>query len=228
MKNVKLWLIALTLMPVAGVSAQGLGLSARVGVTSGIYNNEFEQAGQPPVEADGESIYGLVGSVTLPIANQWAATAALELAQIQFSDGNLENTDVQLSVAYLVSSRWAVSAGYRIRPQGDGFFNDDVFDENGPFVGASLSGLELGTVVGRVSAAYSLSEISLADGTSGEEAELDYDGISVRLGVSLKSAPQHSLEFRYQRFNGDDVFMGQEFEITEEYLQAYYVYGFTL
>lgn len=203
----------------------------RVGVVVGQYKGEFELLGQSE-GGDFELTYGLSGGVSAAVGN-FIFDLGLELLRQDLPAEEVDRTDLLPSVSYLIGRHGVVFLGYRLAQQGDGPFNDDLLKENGFFVGAGLGGLPAGPLLLSPSAAYNLSEVEVNDDPDDVFDEFDYDGVSLKLGLALQRAPQHSVELRYQRFNGDVDLSAPGLpsataELTETYVQATYFYRFRL
>ncbi|MEQ1439441.1 hypothetical protein AAG565_08760 [Fontimonas sp. SYSU GA230001] len=214
--------------------------SARVGPTVGLYqvdstatvtNLSTGESATGRSDDAWESAFGLQAGFGGGMGN-FFGDIAIEYLDVN-SDAVDKRTDVLLTGGYLIGQHWSAFAGYRRGMQGDSAFNDDNFDESGFFVGAGIGGVEMGPVLFGASAAYNFSKVD--NFVPGEK--FDYQGISLKVSAAPKSMPQHSLQLRYQRFNGDgspnfdldgdgvdDININ--FDLTESYVQLTYAYAF--
>lgn len=246
-----------SLLFVAGsAAAQGSGLlfNGRIGPTVGMYELDVSKArlvdpttglliidpatGQPLFDASQEGDQELAYGAQVGLTAGWgsfSADVAIDYLRLDLPEA-IDRTDLLLTLGYLIGSHGSVFAGYRFGFQGDGFFNDDIFKETGPFIGAGIGGIEVGAVTLSSSLAWNFSQIEdfPVDGQ-----ETDYDGISLKLGGALKSHPQHVVQLRYQMFEGDDSSRLDvnddgvadailELDVEESYLQLFYLYNFAL
>jgi hypothetical protein len=202
------------------VFAMDMGQGARFGAALGRYSGEastrpFDAGGNPfaipcPIpdgppatecSAKGVSAtYGGELGYTLNLADFYA-DVGLNLLRTKSGGDNLWRTDLLFTVGYYITDNWSAFAGFRRGWQGDGVFNDDVFEETGPYVGFGYGGIPLGgwgTL--NMSAAYNFDEVKNFP-IDGED--LDYPGISLKFGMNFRNTP-HSLQLRLQRFSGDD------------------------
>lgn len=242
--NSKTWMMAA--LAGAGVSgavqAQDMSWSLRAGPSIGTYQGEVgiqftgavNEGGA--VEGDRELAYGLHGGATLGMGRLFA-DFAIEGTRLEFGGDSeeLERTDMAFTLGYRVHDHVSVFGGYRMGMQGEGLFNDDGFEEAGPFAGAGVGGIAAGPLLLGASAAYSFGEAEIPD-TFGE---FDYGGISLKFSVSPAQAPQHSVQLRYQNFDGDESLRLDadgdgvndttfNVELEETYFQLFYVYTFML
>lgn len=236
--------------------AAAVKFTGRIGPTVGLYEGEFETRVTSDGVAldeftfddggDAEFAYGLATGLTAGFGD-FFADAGLEYLASEFAGGagsvEFDRVDILLTLGYLVGARGSVFGGFRVSKQGSEVFDDDLQDEEGFFIGAGLGGLDMGSVLISASAAYNFSELKEAgfSTTGSDQPDVDYDGFSVKLAAALKAKPQHSLELRVQRFNGDDSFsavadfdgdgVAEEVrasaEFTETYVQLTYLYRFT-
>lgn len=244
----------LVMSNVALASDPELLFSARVGPSIGLYAQDsafqvrlFDTDGNevgtanPSFNGDDENSYGLQTGLSAAYGD-FFVDLAIEYQMVDASDdANLDRTDLLLSAGSLVGDHLSFFAGYRRGMQGDGAFNDDTFSESGLFVGAGVGGLSLGPVIVGTSVAYNLSE---ASDFPQDGSDFLYKGVSVKLSASLASMPAHSLQLRYQRFNGDGIanilapvdddgngvpegfVQFDRVELTETYIQLSYLYSF--
>ncbi|MEC9361582.1 MAG: hypothetical protein ACPHN2_03470 [Sinimarinibacterium flocculans] len=239
--------VAAGLLAVANTAmAEEMYFSARVGPTLGMYQQDatfvIADADTGDVIVEGQSddswetAYGAQVGASAAYGN-FFGDIGIEFLAVD-SDADLDRTDVLVSLGYLIGQHWSAFVGYRKGMQGDGFFDDDTFNESGFFLGAGIGGVEVGDFVVGSSLAYNFSE---AKDFPFEGEEFDYEGISFKLSGSLKSMPQHSLQFRYQRFTGDssdvqpvdvdgdgvpDGNLRLDVDLTESYMQLTYLYSF--
>lgn len=243
------------LLGVAGTAhAEGMNFVARVGPTLGMYQNDSSFTIVTTATADGgvngsntfssddswELAYGLQAGFNASISN-FFGDVAIEYLAVD-SDADLDRTDVLLTAGYLIGQHWSAFAGYRMGMQGDGAFDDETFKETGFFLGGGVGGIEMGSLLFGSSLAYNLSK---AEDFPFPGDEFDYGGLSLKLSLSPKSMPQHSLQLRYQRFTGDESpntlvavgdangdgtndteFRVRDVELTESYVQLTYSYAF--
>jgi hypothetical protein len=125
---------------------------------------------------------------------------------------------------------WSVFIGVRRGWQGDGIFNDDAFEELGPFFGGGFGGVNIGRGW-TLNAAASLN-LSKVDNFPSDGQDLDYPGLGLRVGVSPPNSP-HALQLRVQSFSGDDKVVfdtGEriEYELKETYVLLSYLYRLAL
>lgn len=236
---------ALGLFAFSGLAqaADDVAFSVRIGPTLGVYQSDASlvvtdiASGQSfAFESDDsfENAYGLQTGVSAAIGN-FFGDVAVEYLAVDV-DGELDRTDMLLTAGYLFGNNWSGYAGYRRGMQGDGPFNDDTFSETGFFVGVGFAGVEMAGVLIGTSLAYNFSE---AEDFPLEGKDFDYGGISLKFNGSLTSLPNHSLQLRYQRFNGDESnqafdsdgdgtndLLINELELTETYIQLTYLYSF--
>lgn len=226
--------------------AEEMYFSGRIGPTLGMYQQDatFSASDADTGELilsgasddSWETAYGIQTGVSAAYGN-FFGDLGVEFLAVD-SDADLDRTDVLVSLGYLIGQHWSAFVGYRKGMQGDGFFDDDTFNESGFFLGAGIGGMELGDFVVGSSLAYNFSE---AQDFPFDGEEFDYGGISFKLSGSLKSMPQHSLQFRYQRFTGDssdvqpvdvdgdgvaDGNLRLDVDLTESYMQLTYLYTF--
>lgn len=226
--------------------AVDLGYSGRAGVMLGGYQGDStvrftETVGGVSTSAsaraagDWEPAYGLPLGFSMAI-NEFFVDLGLELMQVTFDDDDLKRTDILLTGGYFIGDHWTGYVGFRKGMQGDSFFDDETFNEEGFFVGAAVGGIAAGPLMLGSSLAFNFSDVK---DFPIEGENLGYDGFSLKVNGALASAPQHSLELRYQRFTGDDsvTFNGTgcfqagdscriDYELTETYLQLSYIYRF--
>ncbi len=226
--------------PSVGIYTQDSALAIRLFDANG---NEVEpEEPNQSFKGDDENSYGLQTGLSAAYAN-FFVDLAVEYQMVDADSNNLDRTDLLLSAGSLVGDHLQFFAGYRRGMQGDGVFDDETFSESGLFIGAGVSGMSMGPLVLGTSVAYNLSEASdfPQPGTG-----FLYKGVSVKLSASLASLPGHSLQLRYQRFNGDgpanilgpldlnddgtpDGFLQiDRVELTETYIQLTYLYSFDL
>lgn len=222
----------------------GMNWSGRIGPTIGTYKGEVAIRATDGAngavllnenfEGDEEFAYGLQTGLTAGYG-KFFADLGIEWLQVDFRGEELDRTDAVLSIGYRVGAYGSLFTGVRKSTQGDGIFDDETFDEFGPFIGAGLGGMPAGPVLFGASVAYNFSQV---DDFPSEGEELDYEGFSIKLSASPKSAPNHSVQLRFQQFDGDDSVSGDvtgdgvdddvEFELEETYLQLYYLYAFPI
>ncbi len=224
--------------------AMDVAQGARFGAGGGRYSGEastrlFDGSGNPAVfpvpcpdgstssECKGVSVTGTYGGelgYTLSLSDFYA-DVGLNMLRTKSEDQNLWRTDLLFTVGYYLTENWSLFGGFRRGWQGDGIFNDDVFQELGPYLGVGFGGIPLGgwgTL--NVSAAYNFDKVKdfPVDGK-----DLDYPGVSLKLGMNFKNTP-HSLQLRLQRFSGDDslaVGPGRlEYELEENWAVLSYVF----
>lgn len=234
--------------------AEGMTFSARVGPTLGMYQSDssFTLTATPTAAggAEGsetfnsddswENAYGAQLGFSAGMQN-FFGDVAIEYLAVD-SDADLDRTDILLTGGYLIGQHWSAFAGYRKGMQGSGAFDDETFNESGFFVGGGVGGVEMGPLLFGSSLAYNFSQ---AKDFPFDGDEFDYGGLSVKVSVSPKSMPQHSLQLRYQRFTGDErpntliavvdndedgtddtEIRLSDIELTESYVQLTYSYAF--
>ena len=232
-------LLAASLPTFAMDMAQG----ARVGVGGGRYSGEantrpFDGTGTPlsvtcpdgstSTECTAKSVTGTYGGeigYTINIADFYA-DLGLNLLRTASGDEDLWRTDLLFTVGYYLTENWSLFAGVRRGWQGDGVFNDDAFEEIGPYVGVGYGGIPLGgwgTL--NMSAAYNFDKVK---NFPLEDEELDYPGVSLKFGMNFKNTP-HSVQLRLQRFSGDDsVSVGSagrvDYDLEETWAVLSYVF----
>ncbi|WP_370305685.1 hypothetical protein [Sinimarinibacterium flocculans] len=219
--------------------------SFRLGLTEGGYQNDSFFTGNGSEQLIGSSSsddswffsYGVQTGFSMALGD-FFGDVALEYYAPLVDSGSLDRTDVLATLGYLIGANWSVFAGYRQGMQGDGLMDDETFEESGFYVGFGYGGMQMGPIIVGTSLAYNFSDAEIPDATD----EFDYDGISLKVSISPKDAPQHSVQLRYQRFAGDLAFTpiplgidsnedGVEdfldgFDLTESYLQLTYAYSF--
>jgi hypothetical protein len=211
-------------LAVASLPALALDIAqgARVGVGGGRYSGEAntslsDPGGNPiavncaaigsnqvgPNECGLKSVTGTYGGefgYTLNLADFYA-DLGLNMLRTKSGDEDLWRTDLLFTVGYYLSENWSLFAGLRRGWQGDGIFNDDVFEEIGPYVGLGFGGIPIGSwATLNMSAAYNFDKVK---NFPNDDSDLDYPGISLKFGMNFKNTP-HSLQLRLQRFSGDD------------------------
>jgi hypothetical protein len=236
-------LVAASLPTFAMDVAQG----ARFGAGGGRYSGEantraFDGAGNPaPIncavlapgsnqvaanECGSKSITGTYGGevgYTINLADFYA-DVGLNMLRTKSGEEDLWRTDLLFTVGYYLNENWSLFAGFRRGWQGDGIFNDDVFEEIGPYVGLGFGGIPLGgwgTL--NLSAAYNFDEVKNFP-IDGED--LDYPGISLKFGMNFRNTP-HSIQLRLQRFEGDDSISGVgrvDYDLEETWAVLSYVF----
>lgn len=229
----------------ADASAESsMSLVGRIGPTVGTYQGEVKvriadvnnvTLIDETVGGDSELMYGFQGGLTASDGRLFL-DLALDYLRVELADEKVDRTDLTFTGGFKLGSNGSFFAGYRIGAQGDGVFNDDNFEESGPFIGAGLGGLSAGPLYLGASAAFNFSNV---DDFPVPGEDLDYDGISVKFSAALKSMPSHSLQLRIQQFEGDgsvgadtdmdgDADLRTDFELEETYLQLYYIYSFVI
>jgi hypothetical protein len=218
--------------------------SGRVGPTVGSYEGDVklkisdlvnDTQEDFSVNGDQELAYGLQGGLTAGYG-RFFGDLAVEYLRLDFQKNELDRTDVLVSLGSKVGTYGSLYVGYRSGMQGDGLFNDDTFKESGPFIGAGLGGIPAGALILGGSVAYNFSKV---DDFPVDGQKLDYEGVSIKFSAALASMPQHSLQLRFQNFNGDDSIsedldddgnddLKVDFELEESYLQLYYIYSFSM
>jgi hypothetical protein len=127
-------------------------------------------------------------------------------------------TDVLLTGGGKVTDWLTAFGGYRQAWQGDGVLNDDVWTESGLFIGGGVAfPIGTGDLRGGASLAYNLNKI---DPTFPGSTEIDYNGLSGKVRVSLARTP-HAVEMRFQTFKTDDPTL----YLRESYLILAYVFN---
>lgn len=223
----------------AGVSQAAQPVfGVRLGLTEGGYQSKSA------ITVNGDSVvqsndswffsYGVQTGLSVAIAS-FFGDLAVEYYSPQVDNAELDRTDVLATLGYLIDEHWSVFAGYRDGSQGDGPFDDNTFQESGWYLGAGFGGMDMGSLVFGTSLAYNLSNAEIPNAIG----EFDYDGLSLKLSLSPKAAPQHSFQLRYQRFDGDGSKLFEDIDgdgtvdnttvgvdLTESYLQFTYAYAF--
>lgn len=228
------WLIA---------AENGVQFSGRIGPSIGTYEaKDFLRVEDPATGGSlsrrrggkNEFVYGVQTGLSAH-TTRFFADLGLDYTRLKFEGDELDRTDLLFTAGFKPGAGTSLYGGYRISSSGDGLFNDDTFKEYGFFAGAGIGDIAAGALILGASAAYNFSEIEdyLAEGRG-----FDYRGFSIKLGAALRSAPGHSLQLRYQKFEGDDdrvearsvddVPVVVDFELEETYLQLYYLYSFAL
>lgn len=125
---------------------------------------------------------------------------------------DFERTDLKLTtgLAINLSSQLSLSPflGYRTAWQGDGYFDDTFYTENGFFLGLGASA-SVGKQA-RIAGAFAFNKTKL-DSTGGTED--DADGYSVRL--TLRPNQHYGVSLKYQGFETDG-----SVELKEDYYLA--------
>ncbi|MES0872792.1 hypothetical protein [Sinimarinibacterium thermocellulolyticum] len=239
--------VAVAVMLLGGAttaSAETLNFGLRLGLTQGGYQNDSSfvvtelASGQDQqfVVASNDSwfySFGLQTGASVAVSN-FFADLSVEYLDVQIDGGDFDRSDLLLTAGYLIGDHWSAFAGYRRGTQGDGVFDDKTFSESGFFVGAGYAGFELGPFMMGTSLAYNFSK---AEDFPFPGDEFDYGGVSLKLAVNPKAAPQHTIQLRYQRFTGDDSprrelesdgipVRVETVELTESYVQLSYAYAF--
>lgn len=224
---------ALSIWATTAVAADSqLALSGRVGPAIGTYEGDvairLENVDSFSVDGDKEFAYGLHTGISAS-HGQLFADLALEYMRVDYNDNSADRTDVMLSLGHRLGSHASLFAGYRFSTQGDGLFDDEFFKERGPFVGAGLGGVAAGPLLLGASLAFNLSEVQ---DFPDEGRDFDYDGFSLKLSASLIQMPQHTMQVRFQKFEGDDSIATDagrlDFELEESYMQLIYLYSFAI
>lgn len=198
------------------VSAQMAGIG-RVGALGGVYDSEFEAPGVGSSDAT-EPTFGILAGYTVAWES-FFADIGLEYQTITggSDSADFDRTDVLLSVGAFLPNDFNASVGYRFGFQGDGAFDDDFYEETGPFVGVGFPSFTLGSDWGvNTSAAVNFTEIDLGGG-----AKADFLGFSGRAALSRKGSP-HTFGLRVQRFSDDE----DDFDLTETYAHLFYQLSF--
>jgi hypothetical protein len=258
MKKLGIAMLALAAgMASVPVYAMDMGQGARFGAGLGRYSGEatafiFDFEGNPlaiPCPPEGEPVssecrqegvtatFGGELGYTINLADFYA-DIGLNLLRTKSEEQNLWRTDLLFTLGYYLTENWSIFAGVRRGWQGDGVFNDDQFEELGPYVGFGYGGIPLGgwgTL--NMSAAYNFDKV---ENYPIPVEELDYGGISLKFGMNFRNTP-HSLQLRLQRFSGDDTveifdtdsgneipdgtFLGRfDYELEETWAVLSYVY----
>jgi hypothetical protein len=225
-------------------SAESMNFSFRLGLTQGGYQNDSSFTVTELASGQNEQFVfpsndswfyslGWQAGVSVAVSNVFA-DLSVEYLDVQIDGGNFDRSDLLFTTGYLIGDHWSAFVGYRQGSQGDGMFDDDTFKESGFFVGLGYAGMEVGPFMMGTSIAYNFSE---AEDFPFEGDKFDYGGVSLKVALNPKAAPQHTVQFRYQRFTGDDSprreldFEGtavrvDRVELTESYLQIGYSYAF--
>lgn len=210
--------------PVPEKPRSNLGFLGRVYVLTGLYDvkstrdvtNNFD----PEIATRFDSDTGMVGG---------GFTGAISAAGF-VGDLGLEYTDIDrfsvteavLRVSRKLTRNFGVAVGYRVAQQGDGFANDDIYQEAGYLVGvtfgpvaipfASLDRLQL-----TAGLAYNGSQIDLKS-TSGDKPNADGLTASVRL---LDWRSPWSVLLRYRRFEFDTTTRSGAAVVREDLTEQY-------
>lgn len=250
MKTIQSTLLAAGLVLSASATyaaEQKVSWLGRVGPTVGFYAADFTvdftdvasgTTTEQGFDGDQETAYGLQAGLNASYGN-WFGDLAVDYLRFEFEDDKVHRTDLVLTAGYRIGDNFSVFAGFRKSTQGDGVFNDDVFEEDGPLVGAGVGGIAAGALVLGASLAANFSELEFSDAEEfdGLGSDVDYDGLSLKLSAALKSRPNHSLQLRLQRYEGDDsANVGDadggvtriDIELEEKYVQLYYIYSFAV
>ncbi|HKY91292.1 MAG TPA: hypothetical protein VJM11_09645 [Nevskiaceae bacterium] len=236
---------ALAFVLVAGISStafaadSGLTFRGRVGPSVGTYSGAVDvtvrdaDTGTVLLEFSDGSDRRFAGGLQLGMnaaVAGFSADLALDYMRLEFQDEDVDRTDVLLTLGYQFLRHFSIFGGYRRGWQGDEVFNDDIFEESGPFVGVGVGGMELGPLYLYLSAARNYSEVVDFLGEEDFEGDMDYNGVSLKATFVPIQAPRHSVQLRYQKFHGDRTFSGGDLEaevdLTERYLQLFYLYSF--
>ncbi len=214
----------------------------RVGLIGGSYDIDISAratdgvSGAPlaaVAEDDSSGTYGAHTGLYVGVDDLFFDVALELLTGLESLGDDLDRTDVLATVGYFVGQNVSVFAGYRKGFQGDGFFDDEALDESGFYAGIGVRGFSVGDINMFASAAYNFS--SVEGGSLNESTDIDYDGVSLKLGGAHSKWPSHSVQLRYQRFDGDDSVSEDlnldgtpdriDAELTETYLQLLYSYA---
>lgn len=202
----------------SSVAAQMVGVG-RVGALAGVYDFDFEfsAGGLSANESSSELSVGLLTGYTVAWET-FFADLALEYQTVDGDDtADFDRTDILLSVGAFLPADFSASIGYRFGYQGDGAFDDDFYNETGPFVGIGFPSFGVGgdwTV--STSAAVNFTELEFPN-----NATADFFGISGRAAISKPGMP-HSFGLRLQQFSDDE----DGFDLTETYGHLFYQYNF--
>jgi hypothetical protein len=235
--------VAAGLVAVSGLAQAEVWHAARVGPSIGSYQQEFAFAlrdiatGDTLIQGSGdvsELAYGAQLGFTAGI-DSFFYDLGIEYQAVDSDEDDLDRTDILLTLGYLIDETWSGFAGYRRGMQGSGVLDNSTFNEEGWFVGAALRNIQIGAAYLGASLAYNFSE---AQDFPLEGTDFDYGGLSIKVGLTPISRPQHSLQLRYQEFSGDssdavdtdgdgtpDVALDVQ-DLTERYIQLMYLYSF--
>lgn len=214
--------LGLVLLSGAALANQTV-IQARASLSPGLYDFGISVPGLGSASGDGSIIAADTGfSAIFVQANGGAVLSDIELEYMDIDvsgsgGGSFNRTDLKLTTGYQFPSRITPIVGYRFAAQGDGFFNDDNYQETGFFVGVGYSGIKLGDF-GSLggSLAYNATELEFPDGS-----KLDADGGSARVSVSLNEIPL-SIGLRYQTFDISE----STFNFDESYFLLSFTYTF--
>ena len=189
--------------PLPEPEAMGAALAVRGTAGLGLYDGHtITPAGEG---SDGSPVWALGAGSTFTMG-RWFGDLALDYYDISLDmddASKFKRTDITLSGGARILDWLSAFGGLRQGWQGhSGIFKDDVWTETGFFVGGGVAfPVGQGDLRGGASLAYNLSKVSF-DSSSGF-SDLDYNGLSGKLRVSLARTP-HAVELRFQNFKGDD------------------------
>jgi hypothetical protein len=211
--------VAALLMAVPAHAASG-GLSVRGAVYYGTYYFESNSGGTESAKSPGAG-----AGVTFGVGRFFTD---LGLDYFEVKDGNTDGfdyvrTDLALTGGVEIA-RWLTGfAGYRQAWQDTStHFDDDVWSEDGYFLGASIGPFKMGRPLWlSTSLAYNFNTVEFPAGGG----DSPYDGISGRIRVGLTGTP-HAFELRGQRFENEDS-TGTEINFSETYMYLGYVFSWS-
>lgn len=203
----------------------------RISILTGLYDIKSDRrvsnGFDPAVPSEFDSDTGMVGggvSGSFVVGN-YSADAILEYTDID----RFSVTEGIARVGYRLVRTLIASVGYRVAQQGDGFANDDVYEEAGYLVGLGVGPVPVPFIQSQrlfLSGAvtYNGSELDLPSGDTPSA-----DGLTASLRLTVLKSPW-SASVRYRRFSFDNtnrsgVVITEE-DLTEQYLSAALEYRF--
>jgi hypothetical protein len=225
MKRFSSMLLAVSIGAVAApVHAVDFVQSVSAGPLIGYYHQSVTATndgnGQEATDSVNSFVYGgALGYYVL--VGSFYGNLGLELLRGRLGAEILDRTDVLPTLGYYVTNNLSVFAGYRWAYQGPNFFNNDDFDERGPYVGVGYGGIPLAAdwMLG-TSLAYNFDTVKdfFVD-------DYRYHGIGIKLSANKAGSP-HSFQLRAQRFSGEESTGGITLELSEIYVTTSYSYSF--
>lgn len=212
----------------AGVASGQMAGIGRVGVLGGLYDLDVTASNGGGSSSGGgtDYSYGVLSGYTVAWES-FFADAAFEYQAVPGNDdiNEFDRTDVLFSVGAFLPRDFTASAGYRFGWQGDGFFDDEVWTETGPFVGLGFPSFVVATDwTVSTSVAVNFTELEFPNNQTA-----DFFGLSGRAGVSRKGSP-HSFGLRVQQFTYDERLNDPDLgavDVDYEELYAHLFYQFS-
>jgi hypothetical protein len=215
-------------------AALEIAQAARVGAAAGRYaghlkDERFDSGGALADGGDATNVkltYGGEVGYTFTFGDAYA-DLGLNMLKVRLQDNDNWRTDLLLTVGYYLNDKWSLFTGLRRGWQGGKLFNDDQFEELGPYLGFGFGGVQLGqSLLFNSSFAYNFDRVK---DFAGAGTGFAYPGVSAKLGLNLKGTP-HSLQLRVQHFWGDqsDLFADgsrRDLELRETWAVLSYVFS---